>query len=418
VQNIQGIDCLKVVNTQGTPWAYFRLPPAAPAPGTAVFIEIRILCSVHAEIWIEYDSLDQSVRTVPDLPGAFKPSQRQHVSATGQFSNFTFTVPDPCFSRRINGADFRIVMTQQAGLPMFIAYINISLDFADHAFTYAHREERNDHWTRSESNISFGVPACPECSIIIPVYNSLDFTLQCLRYLQANTTGEFEVIIVDDGSNVSTRTTLSEIEGVQIVHQKSNLGFARACNQGAKHARGEFLIFLNNDTVPMRGWLSAMLASARHSKNTGVVGSKLVYPGSGKIQHAGVGFNHRNQPYHMYQFCPRDIADAAVERKVDAVTGACLLTRSALFHAHGGFDEQFRNGYEDIDYCMRVRTNGADVVYCPHSELLHYESVSAGRMDSDQEAKNWFRFQGRWTDVLNGRRDKQSIRKRDNLHAA
>jgi len=145
------------------------------------------------------------------------------------------------------------------------------------------------------------------CSIIIPVWNQVELTRQCLHALAAATGGiEYEVIIVDNGSTDETPALLASLGGdVQIIRNDENLGFAKACNQGARAARGRYLVFLNNDTIPQEGWLQALVKEAQAYPNVAVVGSKLLYP-DGTVQHAGVAFARANSlPYHHLSWCTR-----------------------------------------------------------------------------------------------------------------
>ena len=218
-------------------------------------------------------------------------------------------------------------------------------------------------------------------SIVIPVFNKVEFTRQCLNALPRTLSGagESEVIVVDNGSSDETAQALEQYPWIRLVRNERNLGFAVACNQGARAANGEFVIHLNNDIVPSSGWAAAMLAAA--TKDVGVVGAKLLFP-DGKIQHAGVVMTPSRfgiegfAPYHYLYKLPGDYPYANVKRDLQAVTGACLLTPRELFLRLGGFDETFWNGYEDVDYCLKMRALGLRVVYEPKATLIHYESQS------------------------------------------
>jgi len=238
----------------------------------------------------------------------------------------------------------------------------------------------------------------PESSIIIPVYNLLPYTRECLAALEENTSSDYELIVVDNGSTDGTRDWLRSVPGATILTNEANLGFGRACNQGAAIARGKFLVFLNNDTLPQRNWLEAMVALMRSDPQIAIVGSKLVYPDNGRIQHAGVAFDGLKSPYHLYQHVPAASPLANQVRGFKAVTGACLMIRREVFLTVGGFDEAYRNGYEDVDLCLKVCRLGGKVMYCPASVVLHYESVSATRLSAEAENRAYF-FQ-RWADEL------------------
>ncbi len=237
-----------------------------------------------------------------------------------------------------------------------------------------------------------------DCSIIMPVFNRCELTEQCLTHLAAVTTGPtFEVIVVDNGSTDATGTLLAKLGGdVQILRNEENRGFAIACNQGARVARGRHLIFLNNDTIPLPGWLSPLVAEIDSDPRVGIVGSKLLFL-DGSIQHAGVVFDReRPIPFHPFRGLAASDPAANKRRELNCVTGACMAVRADLFAAVGGFDEGFRNGYEDVDFCIRVRQRGFKVVYQPASALYHLESQTPGRKEHD--AANGHRLLDRWQD--------------------
>jgi len=183
---------------------------------------------------------------------------------------------------------------------------------------------------------------------------------------------------------------------VRVLRNDSNLGFARACNQGASAALGDFLVFLNNDTIPHEAWLTALLDAAHANPQIAVVGSKLLYP-DGRIQHAGIAFGpppEEVQPFHIYSGERGDALHVNRQREFQAVTAACMLVRREVFFELGGFDEAFVNSYEDVDFCLRVRERGYRIVYAPGSVVTHYESKTPGRHLHDDE--NFRLLNGRW----------------------
>jgi GT2 family glycosyltransferase len=237
-----------------------------------------------------------------------------------------------------------------------------------------------------------------ECSIIVPVFNRMELTRQCLTHLARVTQGvRHEVIVVDNGSRDGTDEFLASLGGsVCIIRNRENEGFARACNQGARAATGRYLVFLNNDTIPLAGWLEAMVDEVRAHPRVGVVGCKLLYPND-TIQHAGVVFGRaRVKPYHLCVGFPSSAPVVNRRRELQAVTGACMLVQRGIFEAIRGFDEGYRNGSEDIDLCLRVRDRGASVVYQPKSVLYHLESQTPGRRDHVPD--NLRRFGIQWAD--------------------
>ncbi|ULA63108.1 MAG: Glycosyltransferase [Nitrospira sp.] len=234
------------------------------------------------------------------------------------------------------------------------------------------------------------------CSIVIPVWNKLELTRQCLVALGPATEDvSFELIVVDNHSTDGTPEFLASLGGdVRIITNDDNLGFAKACNQGAAVARGEYLVFLNNDTIPLKGWLSALVEETKANPDVMVAGSKLLYQ-NGTVQHAGVAIDRHNlTPYHIYNGFAADHPAVNKRRELNAVTAACLLIRRSVFAELGGFDEGFRNGFEDVDLCLRVREKRGRIVYQPRSVLYHLESQTPGRKNHDQA--NAVRLQQRW----------------------
>jgi GT2 family glycosyltransferase len=218
-----------------------------------------------------------------------------------------------------------------------------------------------------------------------------------MEYLYKNTDWPYELILIDNGSTDGSADDITnfkfDING-QLIINKENRGFGPANNQGAKLAYGIYLCFLNNDTIPTKGWLGEMVKLIESDPKIGVVGNKLLHPGRGTIQHAGVYEHESGTPDHLYFGKPYDYPDANKVKEYFAVTGACFLTPKRLFLEMRGFDEGYRNGYEDIDYCNRVKQKGYKIMYTPESVVYHYESRTEGRYDN--ESANWNRYMGRW----------------------
>ena len=239
-----------------------------------------------------------------------------------------------------------------------------------------------------------------DCSIIIPVWNKQELTEQCLTELARVTSGiSYEVVIVDNHSTDGTPHFLNQLSGdIQIIRNNDNFGFAKACNQGARVARGRFLIFLNNDTIPLNNWLTALVAEVTSHPDVGVVGSKLLYEDD-TIQHAGVVFSREGlMPYHLYRCFHRDHPAVNQRRTFQSVTAACMLIRREIFEAAGGFNEEFQNGFEAVDLCLKVSDKGWQIVYQPLSVLYRLESQTPGHKTHDPaSALRFFRQWGqRW----------------------
>jgi GT2 family glycosyltransferase len=240
----------------------------------------------------------------------------------------------------------------------------------------------------------------PACSIIVPVYNHASVTRQCLNALLAGPPAgvDYEVIVVDDASTDITPELLASYGArITTIRHPHNRGFATTCNDGAAAASGEYLVFLNNDTLPRPGWLDALAGYAQAHPAAAVVGSKLLYP-DGTIQHAGVVICHSDRhPRHLYRGFPGEHPAVNQSGPLQVVTAASMLVQRAAFEEAGGFDAAFINGYEDVDLCLRLGEMGHEVHYCAESVVVHFESASrAGR--ADEALHNNTLYNQRWRD--------------------
>lgn len=238
-------------------------------------------------------------------------------------------------------------------------------------------------------------------SIIVPVFNKKEFTLQMLSYLFANTNYNYEIIIIDNNSTDQSEEVIKEFfklckpENVNGLYVKNaeNKGFSIANNQGVNIANGKYICFLNNDTIPLNNWLTELVEC--HKKNkASVTGAKLIIPGQGVIQHAGIEFDMFKYPYHIYFGYSRDTKIVNKDAERSAVTGACMLVNKQEFLDIGGFDEKYWLGWEDVDLCNRYKKAGKKIVYASKSELYHYESMSDGRYS--KETDNWYYYSKKW----------------------
>jgi GT2 family glycosyltransferase/tetratricopeptide (TPR) repeat protein len=264
------------------------------------------------------------------------------------------------------------------------------------------------------ASVGTAAPRPKRCqvSIVIPCWDMAHMTLRLLRSLQETLPeGGYELVIVDNGSSDATSRVSSNPEaGVVVVRNAKNLGFAVACNQGARAASADVLVFCNNDVVARPGWLPPLLA-ALDQPRVGVVGAKLLFP-DGTLQHAGVGiFNDADgQGYtdgvHFLYHQPAGHPLANRARELRAVTGAVMAVPKHLFFELGGFDEGYWNGCEDVDFCLRAGEAGYRVWYEPSSVLVHQESAS-GPERFKKVTENRWRLTRRWAGkVLDEREDK------------
>ena len=219
-------------------------------------------------------------------------------------------------------------------------------------------------------------------SIIIPFRDRVELLRGCLASLRASTYRRYEVVLVDNGSaDPRTARYLARFTGRRrwrVVACPGPFNFARLCNAGAAHARGDYLLFLNNDTeVLTPDWLEQMLRVVRQPR-VAVVGATLLYP-DGTLQHAGLVPQADSPWAHVFRGQPPDAADELrLVRAVPAVTGACLLVSREHFAELGGFDERYPVTHNDVDLCRRARARGWLVAVTPHAQLLHYASLTRG----------------------------------------
>ena len=247
--------------------------------------------------------------------------------------------------------------------------------------------------------------ASATASIVIPVYGQLGLTLRCLHSLACSgDTTVFEVIVVDDASPDDSGAVLAQIDGLVYQRNASNLGFIGSCNAGAAMARGRFVVFLNNDTLVQPGWLDALLSTFDAFPDTGLVGSKLVFP-DGRLQEAGgIVYRSGNAANYGRNADPTEPRFNFV-RETDYCSGASIAIPTAVFHRLGGFDSHYAPAYfEDTDLGMRVRESGLKVRYQPASVVVHLEGASSGT-DTRTGVKayqvlNQKKFRERWASCL------------------
>lgn len=215
-------------------------------------------------------------------------------------------------------------------------------------------------------------------SIIIPVLNQIAHTEQCLQAIFRNSHGiDLEIIVIDNASSDQSAEVLKKLsqkhQELKVLSNSTNLGYSKANNQGAQIAQGKYLLLLNNDTIPRAGWLSELLKAACGDK-VGLCGSKLVYPMTNNINHAGYVYNRQickfYPIYHEFAAAHPAVNKA---REFQALLGACVLLSRELYLSLGGLREF---GLEDVDLCLRVRKEGYKVLYCPKSEVAHYGSLT------------------------------------------
>lgn len=229
--------------------------------------------------------------------------------------------------------------------------------------------------------ISFTHVNKPLASIIIPVFNNLPYTYNCLLSLYNNlpTTLSYEIIVVDDCSYDSTEAFFKlNINGIKYIRNQINSGFLFSSNNGARAAQGEYICFLNNDTQIKVNWLENLIHTFK-DEQIGLVGSKLIYA-NGRLQEAGgivfsnsdaANYGNNQDPDHpLYNFI----------REVDYCSGASIIIRKDDLKKLNYFDNRYAPAYyEDTDLCLSVKHKlKKKVVYQPLSQIIHFEGISSG----------------------------------------
>lgn len=241
-------------------------------------------------------------------------------------------------------------------------------------------------------------------TIIIPVYNCSSYTLGCLKSIERTCKDiPLQVIIADDNSTDSTKY-LEDNGAIQVIHNKENMRFLKNCNNAAKSAKGQYIVFLNNDTIVKDNWLQSLLSLIESDNNIGMVGSKLIYP-NGKLQEAGGILWRDGSAWNYGNGQDPSLPEFNYVKESDYISGASIMIRSDIWEKLGGFDERFAPAYyEDTDIAFAIRKLGYKVMYQPKSEVVHFEGVSNGTdTSSGQKAyqvENQKKFFEKWKDVL------------------
>ena len=250
-----------------------------------------------------------------------------------------------------------------------------------------------DYWV-----IDYDIIGEPLVSIVIPTKNQYKIMKTCIESILNRTTyGNYEIVIVDTGTTDKKMLRWydklqNSNDNIKIVNwHETPFSYVRSCNEGARQAKGEYLVMLNNDTEVLTPlWLEYFLGYAQQD-GIGAVGAKLYYPGKKLIQHAGVGVGFGGYaanalaPLPEYEVTPQQSLYMFATHNMSAVTAACLMIKKSTFEQVGGFAEEFRITYNDVDLCLRLLEKGYRNVYLPEVQLVHYESISLGRPEQKKK---------------------------------
>lgn len=266
-------------------------------------------------------------------------------------------------------------------------------------------EVASDKEIDSYEKLVFAESENPQVSIVIPVYNQFGYTYNCLRsILEHSGNVSYEVIIADDCSTDHVKELEKVVSGITVLHNKENLKFLLNCNHAVEHARGKYILFLNNDTQVQPDWLNPLVRLVEEDERIGMVGSKLVYP-TGQLQEAGGILWKDGSAWNYGHLMNPEEPEYCYVKEADYISGAAIMIRASLWKEIGGFDERFAPAYyEDTDLAFEVRKHGYKVCMQPKSLVVHFEGISNGT-DVTTGLKNYQivnreKFYEKWKDVL------------------
>lgn len=262
-------------------------------------------------------------------------------------------------------------------------------------------------------HVIYETPGNPLVSIIIPNKDHTDDLDKCVKsIINKSKYKNIEFIIIENNSTEDKTFAYyeklqKEYENVKVVKWEEGFNYSAINNYGVSFAKGEYLLFLNNDTEMITPTAINELLGCCMREDVGVVGAKLLYSDD-TVQHAGVVVGFGGYAGHVNMGIRRDdygyMVRAQISCNYSAVTAACMITKKELFEQVGGFDEQFVVACNDVDYCLKVRETGKWVVFNAFSEWYHYESKSRGYEDTPEKLKRFegevAKFQKKWPEIL------------------
>ena len=261
--------------------------------------------------------------------------------------------------------------------------------------------------------IKYPINGEPLISIVIPNKDHVEDLRRCITSIEKKSTWKnYEIVVVENNSvEQSIRDYYKELESdpkVKIVTYEGGFNYSRINNMGVKETKGEYLLFLNNDTeVISPDWMEQLLMYAQR-KDVGAVGAKLYYADN-TIQHAGVviGLGAHRSAGHTHYKMPREhlgyMGRLCYAQDVTAVTGACLMVKKSIYEEVDGLDESFTISLNDVDLCLKIREKGYLNIFTPFAELYHYESKTRG-MEEGEKLRRYERecahFRDKWKEQL------------------
>jgi O-antigen biosynthesis protein len=347
-------------------------------------------------LYADEDHLDDGGRRrAPVFKPAFSPDLLRATAYFGRLLAFT-----PELARRAGGLgaaaphDLALRLSERAArvvhVPEVLHHVPPSLgvdpptdaDAVSAALARSGEDGQVVELGRGLLRVRYAVRGEPLVSVIVPTRDRAALLVAALDAVRVHGGWpRFELVVVDNGS--TEPETLRLLAGLapphRVLTRPGPFDFAALNNEAAREARGELLLFLNNDIEALEdGWIPALVEQAQRPA-VGAVGAKLLYPDR-TIQHAGVALGMGGFAGHPFRGMAGDDPGPggllAVARNCSAVTGACLMIRRDLFLTLGGFDPELREAFNDVDLCLRAGEAGHRTVWTPHASLLHHESAS------------------------------------------
>ena len=246
-----------------------------------------------------------------------------------------------------------------------------------------------------------------DVSIIISAHNQWDATRACLNSILETCSGadiSYEIILADDASSDDTLQAAQQYPGLTLARADARLGFLRACNQAAMRARGRYLLFLNNNTIVMPGWLAALVEPLEASEDVAIAGSKVLSP-EGRIQEAGGRLFNDGSTTRIGQDAPREAPEHNTASEADYVSSVSMLVRRSFWETSDGFDERYDStGGEDVDLALSAKEQGFRVIYQPTSELVHFpqqvKATQAEENSQEPQARDGRLLLEKWGDAV------------------
>ena len=245
--------------------------------------------------------------------------------------------------------------------------------------------------------VKYQVQGNPLVSIVIPNKDEKETLKKCLESIWKKTSySNYEIILVENNSMTQEiRDYYKELDGkerVRVVYWDKEFNYSAINNFGISHAKGEYILCLNNDiTVISPDWMEELLANCQRPE-VGIVGARLYYPDN-TIQHAGIVLGMGGCAGSLFVGLARSrggyLHKAALQQDLSAVTAACFMVKKEVFEKAGGFEEKLAVAFNDVDFCLKVRHAGYLVVYDPYAELYHHESKTRGYENTEAKKRRF-----------------------------